>query len=308
MPLAGERSLVFQGLRTTWCRTLSATPTHLALVEGRNRLIVLPIVDGQATRLQALCLLPFGPSSIQVGDDGDYVLLGSTRGNYAGVWSTKGSKMLLELAGPDAIAATLTHFRGQEVLLTSRHPGELQVWSLTSAQPIATFHDNKEAPFVIDRIHACGGRWNLVGHRFLDVDEQLVSLDPEQLGLDSANFQAALETPASTAQRLACGPAPDGVAVVVHQEEVVRGGRVQVLRATGLDRDVKALGVSGLVERVFATPKTLALFVDGHLELWSRDDGTRELTVDARAVDFDAASARVAVLTPDAKLRFLMLA
>lgn len=308
MPLTQERALVFQGLRTTWCRALSATPTHLALVEGRNRLIVLPLVDGQATRLQALSLLPFAPSAIQVGDDGDSVLLSASRGNYAAVWSTKSSKMVLELAGPDGIAAALTHFRGQEVAVTSRHPGQLQVWPTTGGPPIATFNEAKEVPFVIDRIVAAAGRWHLIGHRFLDVDEQLVSLDPDQLGPDSANFQTALESPVGTAQRIACGPASDALAVVLAQQETARGGHLQLLRPDGLDKTTTPVGVNGLVHQVFATPKTLGLFLDGQLELWSRDDATRELTVDARAIAFDELSSRVAVLTPDAKLRFLTLA
>ncbi len=302
MPILSERAVVFHGLKITWPRLLAVCRTHLALMEGRNQLVLLNLAEGQSLKIQALQTLPFGPKKIRVTDEGRHVLLISGHGNYAAVWSTEKSRLVLELAGPDGLAATLTQIDGEDVLVASRHPSQIEAWALPSAKPLFSARVSA-APFIIQQIVHSGDYWRMIGHRYLEIDDLLISIPDAELKNAAEHQPVAL----IAAPRMVLDETAVGDVYFMAQDDL---GQHSYLRQLAGDQVIEVgpqIPIHGLVTQIFGRWETVGIVTDEKLELWDRVNQTKELSMGIRTAAFDPQAQVAAVVTQAGKVRLLSL-
>lgn len=175
--------LVVRGLQLVWPRVVALGGSTLAMIDGRDQLYVLSDVGTTAMRVQWAERLDWKPAWMRLSPSERYLLLGSDRGNYLRVLDLEHKKMLCEVAGPEHIVAAVGALGDDEVLVDSSRPGRLQVRMLPSLRSVLAVELMHPRPQVWTELISLGGgdRWAMVGHRFLDRDDQLVAVSLEAL-------------------------------------------------------------------------------------------------------------------------------
>lgn len=198
--------LVVRGVQLLWPRVVAFAGSTVAMVEGREHLFVLSDVGTSGMRVTFSERLRWRPSWMRLSPQERYLLLGSDKGNYVQVIDIETRRPILEAGGPERIVAAVGAMGDDEVLVHSTRQGRFEVIMLPSLRSLLSVDVMHPRPQVWTELVSLGGgdQWGLVGHRFLDRDDQLVLVSLEALSsVENADAQDVLGgTAVATAPQL----------------------------------------------------------------------------------------------------------
>lgn len=216
--------LAIRGIPLIWPRVAAFQGGSLALVDGRDQLLVFSDVGTASMRVTFAERLDWKPGWVRLSPSERFLLLGSSKGNYVQVFDLQDKKVLIELAGPETMVAAIGLLGDDEVLVHSRRPGRLDAVVLPSLRAVLGVDVARPRPLVWTSFASMGDgdRWAFVGHRFLERDDQLVIASLEELSSLG---------PAEAAEVLGGKPVMSAVELVARP---VGTDQVAVLTATAL--------------------------------------------------------------------------
>lgn len=303
-----------------WPRLLALRLDLLAIVEGRNLLLLFTLED-KGPKLRKICTLDFRPGSLSLSASRAHLLLGNAGGSWYEVRDARNGDPMMHVTGPDPFPATFASLDGAEVLVSVARASRLNVIGLPKGDALSQTDVARVGPFVVDNIVSVGDGQSLalIGHPFLDGYRRhlFVTVGELQKGgpllLDRIK-QATSETGSYDIDVGPCGWED----VLVYQGAGRRGAKEDPAR---LGLTVRRLATGDVLENVayeaggakreglMGTSLAAAFLSEGGVQLVPRKGLDAEPTfIATRAASFDPESGRVAIATPDCQLQLIDLA
>ena len=107
MSLVRTEPLAIRGIPLIWPRVAAFQGGSLALVDGRDQLLVFSDVGTASMRVTFAERLDWKPGWVRLSPTERFLLLGSSKGNYVQIYDLKDKKVLVELAGPETMVASM---------------------------------------------------------------------------------------------------------------------------------------------------------------------------------------------------------
>jgi hypothetical protein len=117
-PAVKVTPIALPGIRVVWPRLLALRLDLLAIVEGRDLLMVFTL-ENTGPKLRHIRSLGYRPSTLSLSPSRAFLLLGNGTGNWFEVRDTKTDHPATEVGGPDAFSATFAALDGVDVLVSA---------------------------------------------------------------------------------------------------------------------------------------------------------------------------------------------
>jgi hypothetical protein len=313
-----SEALSIKGIKLEWPRLIAIRGDRLVLVEGRDLILAFEGVGTPRSRSLLVERLGWAPSRVELSPSGRYLLLHSSRGNYALVWDLERNRPIQEVYGPESVCAALNVVDDLDVLVYSKRPGLFAALALQRMEPLFEATALEPTPFVFTAIVPLHEPEMVatVQHRFLEENEALSTLSLSTLRADKGLLPQVLQTEQiDQASKLIVGRAGPGEVLVV------RCDQAGISAEDDLDLAIDAVA-SSEPERIAAVAtgreelhamatRTRVVLVQGRtLQLIPRDgaeEGATAQTVEGSAFGFDADESRLATIAEGGELRILQL-
>jgi len=309
------------GIRVVWPRLLALRLDLLAIVEGRDLLMVFTL-ENTGPKLRHIRSLGYRPGTLSLSPSRAFLLLGNGSGNWFEVRDTKTDHAVTEVGGPDAFPATFAALDGVDVLVSAARAGRIDLVSLPDGEALARTELVQPKPFVVDDMVPLGDGNDLaiVGHPFLDGYARRMFVPTGEIQSGGRAFKAKLEEALAKPGCYDAGVGPCGWEDVVVHQGAGRWGQPENAAEKGLT--VRKLATGEVTEKVpcdqpigvrqglMGTSLTVAFAADGGVHVLPRQGlaGTERVFLPARAVSFDQEAGRVALATAESQIHVVELA
>lgn len=312
--------IALPGIRVVWPRLLALRLDLLAIVEGRDLLMVFTLEDS-GPKLRHIRSLGYRPGTLSLSASRAFLMLGNGAGNWFEVRDTKTADAVAEVAGPDAFSATFAALDGMDVLISAARVGRIDVIGLPDGEALARTELAQPKPFIVDDMVPIGDGSNLaiVGHPFLDGYARQMFVPTSLLQEGGRGFATKLEETLAKPGFYDAGVGPCGWEDVVVHQGAGRWGQPENVAEKGLT--VRRLANGEVLEKVpcdhligsrqglMGTSLVVAFGADGGVHLLPRKGLSAErLFLPARAVSFDQEAGRVALATAESQIHVVELA
>jgi len=319
-PAAKVTPISLPGIRVVWPRLLALRLDMLAVVEGRDLLLLFSL-ENVGPRLRKITTLGYRPGSLALSPSRGHVLLGNSTGSWYEVRQTKTADAVGAVAGPDPFSAAFATLEDVDVLVSAPRAGRLEMMSLPDGDTLSQTETGRGKPFMLDNIVALGDGQTvaLVGHPFLDGLTRRLVLTTRELQKGGQRLvdrmDSAIADPGNT--DLGVGPC-GGQDVLIYQGAPRRGAKedpgkrgltVRRLQTDEVLEQVPCERVVSARQNVMGTSHAVALAAEGGVDLLPRKALAAEKTFfEARAFSFDSDAGRFAIAAPDSQIKIVDLA
>jgi len=320
-PAAKVTPIALPGIRVVWPRLLALRLDLLAIVEGRDLLMVFTL-ENTGPKLRHIRSLGYRPGSLSLSPSRAFLLLGNGAGNWFEVRDTKTDHPATEVCGPDAFPATFAALDGVDVLVSAARAGRIDVVSLPDGEALARTELASPKPFVVDDIVPLGDGNDLaiVGHPFLDGYARRMFVPTSAIQAGGRAFGTKLEETLAKPGCYDAGVGPCGWEDVVVHQGAGRWGQPENPAEKGLT--VRRLATGEILEKVpcdqpigvrqglMGTSLAIAFAADGGVHVLPRQGlaGAEPVFLPARAASFDQEAGRVALATVESQVHVVELA
>lgn len=311
--------IVLPGIRVIWPRLLALRLDLLAVVEGRDLLLLFTLED-TGPKLRHIGSLGYRAGSLSLSPSRGFLLLGNETGNWFEVRNAKTAAQVTTVSGPDPFAVAFAALDGVDVLLSAAPAGRIDVIGLPDGEALAET-ELGQAKFVVDDLVPVGDGQDvaIVGHPFLDGFARQLFVTVQDLQQGGAKLTQRLEDGLGRPGCYDAGVGPCGWDDVLVHRGPGRRGAPEIAAEKGLT--VRRLATGEVLEQVpcdhaigvrqglMGTSLAVAFAADGGVHLLPRKGLVAERAfLAARAVSFDQEAGRVALATPDSQIHIVDVA
>jgi hypothetical protein len=319
-PAVKVTPIVLPGIRVIWPRLLALRLDLLAVVEGRDLLLLFTLED-TGPKLRHIGSLGYRPGSLSLSPSRGFLLLGNETGNWFEVRNAKTAGIVTSVSGPDPFAVTFAALDNLDVLIGAARAGRLDVIGLPDGEALGQTQLAQAKPFIIDDLVPVGDSQDLaiIGHPFLDGFARQIFLTVRSLQEGGAKLAQVMEDALARPGCYDAGVGPCGWDDVLVHRGAGRRGAPEIAAEKGLT--VRRLATGEVLEQIpcdqaigvrqglMGTSLAVAFAVDGGVHLLPRKGLAAEGTfLAARAVSFDQEAGRVALATPDSQIHIVDVA
>jgi hypothetical protein len=319
-PAVKVTPIALPGIRIIWPRLLALRLDLLAVVEGRDLLLLFTLEDA-GPKLRHIGSLGYRAGSLSLSPSRAFLLLGNEAGNWFEVRDAKTAAVVTTVSAPDLFAVTFAALDGVDVLLSAARAGRIDVIGLPDGEALAETALNQAKPFVVDDLVPLGDGQDLaiIGHPFLDGFARQVFVTVQDLQQGGAKLTQRLEDGLARPGCYDAGVGPCGWDDVLVHRGAGRRGAPEIVAEKGLT--VRRLSTGKVLEQVpcdhaigvrqglMGTSLAVAFAADGGVHLLPRKGLVAERTfLAARSVSFDQEAGRVALATPDSQIHIVDVA
>ena len=320
-PAAKVTPIALPGIRVVWPRLLALRLDLLAIVEGRDLLMVFTL-ENTGPKLRHIRSLGYRPGTLSLSPSRAFLLLGNGGGNWFEVRDSKTDHTVAEVGGPDAFSATFAALDGVDVLVSAPRAGRIDLTSLPDGEALAHTELTQPKPFVVDDMVPLGDGNDLaiVGHPFLDGYARRMFVQTGVIQSGGRPFATKLEEALAKPGCYDAGVGPCGWEDVVVHQGAGRWGQPENAAEKGLT--VRRLATGEILEKVpcdraigvrqglMGTSLAVAFAADGGVHVLPRQGlaGGEPVFLPARAASFDQEAGRVALATAESQIHVVELA